>query len=230
MTWLLRKISKYRPSRKNESSKLSDLFRRRNKHIVLFIDEAHDLHSKTLIGLKRLIEVVQDGGDFLSVILTGHPKLKNDLHRPTIEEIGSRTAVFLLGGIRDSKEQYIQWLLDRCTKSDIKVEDILTDEAINILAERLATPPQIEHYLSLAFEEAYRIWQKPVTTEIIESILAKDIDGIEPRLTRQGYNVKALSDLLNVRPAEIKSFLRGQLASGRTQELKDQMPAAGIPL
>lgn len=43
------------------------------------------------------------------------------------------------------------------------------------------------------------------------------IDGIEPQLTRQGYDVKALSDLLNVRPAEVKSYLRGQLAPGRTQ-------------
>jgi len=26
-----------------------------------FIDDAHDLHPKTLVGLKRLIEVVRDG-------------------------------------------------------------------------------------------------------------------------------------------------------------------------
>jgi hypothetical protein len=45
-----------------------------------------------------------------------------------------------------------------------------------------------------------------------------------------GYNVKALSELLNVRPAEIKSFLHSQLAPGRTQELKNEMLAAGLPL
>ncbi len=32
------------------------------KPIALIVDEAHDLHSKTLIGLKRLMEVVADGG------------------------------------------------------------------------------------------------------------------------------------------------------------------------
>jgi type II secretory pathway predicted ATPase ExeA len=55
---------------------LRDLIKRRQKTIALFIDEAHDLHSKTLVGLKRLMEVVRDGGGILSVILAGHPKLK----------------------------------------------------------------------------------------------------------------------------------------------------------
>jgi hypothetical protein len=42
--------------------------------------------------------------------------------------------------------------------------------------------------------------------------LAKDINGLEPRLTREGYNVKVLAELLNAKPREIKEFLRGQLA------------------
>src|SRR5271165_5082717 len=36
---------------------LRDLIKKRQKPIALFIDDAHDLHSKTLIGLKRLIGV-----------------------------------------------------------------------------------------------------------------------------------------------------------------------------
>ena len=39
---------------------LRDLIKKRQKPIALFIDDAHDLHSKTLIGLKRLIEVVRE--------------------------------------------------------------------------------------------------------------------------------------------------------------------------
>jgi len=59
---------------------------------------------------------------------------------------------------------------------------------------------------------------------------AKDINALEPRLTRQGYNAKVLAELLNAKPREIKSFLSGQLASGRTQELQSELLAAGIPL
>ena len=39
-----------------------------------------------LVGLKRLIELVRHNGGKLSVVLAGHPKLKNDLRRPTLEE------------------------------------------------------------------------------------------------------------------------------------------------
>jgi len=82
----------------------------------------------------------------------------------------------------------------------------------------------------LALEKAHKIGQRPVGVEIIESILARDIDGLEPKLTRHGYDVKALADQLNVRPSEIRSFLRGQLAPGRAQEAQNQMLATGIPL
>ena len=67
--------------------------------MALFIDEAHDLNGHTLIGLKRLMELVEDVGGRLSVILAGHPKLRNDLRRPTMEEIGYRTDIFPLDGV-----------------------------------------------------------------------------------------------------------------------------------
>jgi hypothetical protein len=40
----------------------------------------------------------------------------------------------------------------------------------------------------------------------------------------------ALVRLLNAKPREIKSFLSGHLAPGRTQELQTELLAAGIPL
>ncbi len=44
------------------------------------------------------MEMVEDGGGRLSVVLAGHPKLRNDLHRPAMEEIGYRTDIFTLYG------------------------------------------------------------------------------------------------------------------------------------
>lgn len=208
--------------------RLLDLIRKRQKPIALFIDEAHDLHGKTLVGLKRLMELVRDGGGTLSVVLAGHPKLKNDLCRPALEEIGSRATVFTLDGIKGHQRPYITWLIEQCTHSH--ETDVLTEAAMDMLAERLATPLQIEQYLTLAFEEAYKIGQKPVTEEVIESVLSKDINGLEPKLTRHGYHTKALAELLNVRPAEIRSLFHGRLSPNRAQELRDEMLAAGIPL
>jgi len=67
----------------------------KGKKLALFV-EAH--YIALLIRLKRLIEVVEDGGGTLSVVLAGHPKLKND-RRSTMEEIGYRATVFSLDNL-----------------------------------------------------------------------------------------------------------------------------------
>ena len=198
--------------------------------VALFIDEAHDLHGNTLIGLKRLIEMVQDCGGVMSVVLAGHPKLKNDLHRSSLEEIGSRTTVFNLDGIAASKREFIEWLLKECTKPDTDIYSIITEEAIDLLVDRLLTPLQIEHHLTLAFETAYIGDEFPVSEAVVESVLAKDIDGLEQRLTRHGYNIKALALTVNAQPKTIRAFLRGKLSPGQSQEIQEEMLAAGIPL
>jgi type II secretory pathway predicted ATPase ExeA len=209
---------------------LRDLIKKRQRPIALFIDDAHDLHSKTLIGLKRLIEVVRDSGGMLSVVLAGHPKLKNDLRRSSMEEIGSRATIFELEGLGSEKRKYLKWLLAQSVAPKTKIESVITEDAVGTLGEKLSTPLQFEYYLTRALEEAYKVGQKPVGADMIENVLAKDINALEPRLTRQGYNAKVLAELLNAKPREIKSFLSGQLAPGRTQELQSELLAAGIPL
>src|ERR1700732_2212869 len=187
---------------------LRDLIKKRQRAIALFIDDAHDLHSKTLIGLNRLIEVVRDSGGTLSVVLAGHPKLKNDLRRPSMEEIGSRATIFELESLGSEEKKYIRRLLMQSVAPKTKIESVFTDDAVGTLSEKLTTPLQFE----------YKVGQKPVAADMIENVLARDINGLEPRLTRQGYNTKVLAELLNAKPREIKSFLSGQLAPGRTHD------------
>lgn len=209
---------------------LLELIRKRHKPIALFIDEAHDLHAKTLIGLKRLIEVVRNGGGTLSVVLAGHPKLKNDLSRPSMEEIGARATVFDLEPFGPERLKYINWLIGQAVTAKVKVDTLITTEALALLSERLTTPLQFEQYLTRAFEEAYKIGQKPVGTDIVESVLAPDLDALDARLVRNGYNVKNLCELLNSKPREINAFIRGQLPPERTQQLSSQLLAVGVPL
>ncbi len=91
-----------------------------------------------------------------------------------MEEIGSRASVFVLEGIQGQQEQYTDWLIGKCVKKGVARKDIFADDAMELLVERLVTPLQIEQHLILAFEEGYRIGQKPVTAEVINAILAKD--------------------------------------------------------
>ncbi len=210
--------------------KLITLIQKHRKLIALFVDEAHDLHYQTLVKLKRLIELVRYNGGSLAVILAGHPKLKNDLRRPSLEEIGARASLFTLQGIQGSQKEFIHWLLKQCTQAKTAPTDLLSEAAIALLSERLTTPLQIEQYLTMAFEETYKAGQKTVTPEVIEMVLAQGLDDLEPRLIRHGYNAKVIAKLLNVRPTVVRSFLHGQLPPGRTQDLKQQMLQMGIPV
>jgi hypothetical protein len=47
------------------------------------------------------------------------------------------------------------------------------------LSEKLSTSLQFECYLTRALEEAYKVGQKPVGADMIENVLAKDINGLE---------------------------------------------------
>ena len=163
-------------------------------------------------------------------MLAGHPKLKNDLRRPTLEEIGARTVIFTLEGIQGHQREYIDWLLTQCTAGKTKLETVVAEDAVELLAERLATPLQIEHYLTLALEEAFNIGQKPVTVDIVNRVLARTLNDPESHLIRHGYSVKSLVQLAKVKPPEIRSFLHSQSALGRAQELKEQLLLAGVPL
>ena len=196
----------------------------------MFVDDAHGLHSTTLVSLKKLIELVRSNGERLSVILAGHPKLKNDLRRPTLEEIGGRTQAFSIEGIRGQESKYIEWLLTQATKDKVKPSDILSPETIEYLQARLSTPLQIEQYLTLAMNEAYQVGLKPITPDFMETILAIGLDELEPNLIRHGYNAKSIARLLNVRPSEVRSFLHNQLSPEKTTEMREQILKIGIPI
>jgi len=108
--------------------------------------------------------------------------------------------------------------------------DLVADAAIELLTAKLRTPLQIERHLTLAFEEGFRVGEKPVTAEVVEAVLSRQLDELEPRLTRHGYSVHTLSEQFNAKPAEIRRLLRGELDPARTRELADEMRAAGLPL
>ena len=162
-------------------------------------------------------------------MLAGHPRLKNDLRRPSREETGARTTVLEFEGIQGQQRRYITWLLEQSAPA-VDAMEIVTSAALELLADRLSTPLQIEHYLTRILEQAYRLGEKPVTPAIVEKTLAPDLHDLEPTLTRYGYIISALAELLNIRPPEVRAFLHGQLPPGRTEELHNQLLAAGIPL
>lgn len=209
---------------------LRELVKKCKRPVALFVDEAHDLQSSTLIGLKRLMEVVEDGEGRLSVVLVGHPKLQNDLRKPTMEEIGNRTDIFPLDGITGSQREYLRWLLTTSAQRGVEPEAILTLEAIALMATNLRTPLQLQSYLRRALETGYQTGVKPVSADLVETLLSKQLDDLEPTLARHGYRVRDLAQQCDAKPAEIKAFFGNRLDPARTNELRERMLQAGVPL
>jgi type II secretory pathway predicted ATPase ExeA len=108
---------------------LRELVKKHTRPVARFIDEAHDLNGHTLTGLKRLMEVVEAGDGRWSIVLAGHPKRRNDLRRPTMEDIGYRTDVFTLDGLAGSQRESITWLLDTCTERTVEPQTMLALQA-----------------------------------------------------------------------------------------------------
>lgn len=209
---------------------LQELFRKQKKPVVLFIDEAHDLHSSTLIGLKRLMEIVQVGGGTLSVVLIGHPRLRNELNRPTMEEIGHRITKFVFEVLGDEARAYLDWLIGAALAKGVKTRDVIESDALDLMAERLSTPLQFSEHLTRAFTEAFNLGAKPVTREIMQETLSVGFDDLDARLARIGYSARTLAELFDARPAEINKFMKGTLDTERTEELTHAMRRAGLPL
>jgi hypothetical protein len=101
---------------------------------------------------------------------------------------------------------------------------------LDLLASRLRTPLQIEQHLTLAFETGYQASEKQITEAIVESVLSKQIDDLEPTLTRHGYTPAVLSEMLGIKPGEIRALFKRTLEPDRVREVKEQMLAAGLPV
>ena len=174
--------------------------------------------------------VIESDGGILSIVLAGWPKLNNDLRRPKLEEIGLRTDTFSLDGITGSQREYIHWLLSSCSATDTNPDDIVSSDAVDLLASRLRTPLQIEWHLTQAFEAAFQSGEAPVGVDLVEALLARHLEDLESTLTRQGYGVKELVQNFDARPAEVKALFANQLDPIRASELRDRMRLAGLPI
>ena len=164
------------------------------------------------------------------MILASHPKLRKDLRRPTMKEIGYCSDIFSLDGIVGSQSKYIHGLLGVSADSKSEPGSILTADAIDLLAPKLRTPPQVQLHLTLTLEAGDQTGKKTLPAELVKSMLSLQIDDLEPTLTRYGYRLKDMVEQLDAKASEIRALLTNQLEAKRTAELRDRMLAAGLPI
>ena len=76
----------------------------------------------------------------------------------------------------------------------------------------------------------FRPREKPITATLVESVLSRQLDDLEPTLTRHGYRLKDMVEQFDAKPAEIRALFNNQLDPARTAELRDRMLAVGLPI
>lgn len=79
-------------------------------------------------------------------------------------------------------------------------------------------------------EAGYQTGEKPITATLVESVLSRQLDDLEPTLARHGYRLKDMVEQFDAKPAEIRALFSNQLDLVRTAELRDRMLAVGLPI
>ena len=99
-----------------------------------------------------------------------------------------------------------------------------------MLSTKLCTPLQVQLHPTLALEAGYRTGEKPVMAALVKTVLSRQLDDLEPTLTRHGYRLKDMVEQFDTKPAEIRAMFNNKLEPARTAELRDRMLSAGLPI
>lgn len=133
----------------------------------------------TLKHLKRLFELKTSYTKLFSIILVGQQELESRLstHDLEVREVVSRCTVFELKPINNIKE-YLDTLFKRV---NLNISDILTDEAIKALEEKLTIekygqtisrmhPLLINNTIIAAMNRAANVYQSPINAETVKKV------------------------------------------------------------
>jgi len=216
------------PQGEKRERELISLIKKKNKPVVLFIDEAHDIHGQTLVSLKRIIEVLAKAKCKLSIVLAGHPKLENSLSSATMEEFGSRIRMFSINNAISDKVQFINGWLQEYAIKPTKPSDIMTQEAIEYLADSLQTPLQINDYLNKAIQYAFEIGEQIISKDVIDEVLSPDLRSIEAQLRRNGYQAQQVCEFLKATSKEFQDFISNKPNHPRRKEFLKKLASINI--
>lgn len=109
-------------------------------HLVV-IEEAHCMPKPTLKHLKRFLELKQGLGRLLGICLVAQPELRNLLsdRNPEVREVVQRLEQIELAPLDNDLEAYLR---HKFARMEIKVEDVLAEDAYDALRARLIRVPR----------------------------------------------------------------------------------------
>ena len=155
-----------------------------NKH-VLIIEEAHSLPVATLKHLKRFFELKNGFERLIGIVLIGQTELADKLseNNPNVREVVQRCELVKLLPLTDGKLQ--GYLKHKFERVGTKMEDILTDDAVDAIAARLTVtsrsknqlqqnsllyPLAVNNLVSAAMNEAAGLGLNQVDSDMVKGV------------------------------------------------------------
>ena len=149
---------------------------------VLIMEEAHQLSVSALKFLKQLHEVEDGYKKLLGIILIGQTEmhtLLDESQHPDMREVIARVQVANISGLNGSLKDYLSLKFHRFNR---KLEEIMTDEAIDLLSSRLtmkdgngrkisrAYPLRVNDLVTRAMNLAADMGEDRVSADVIQAL------------------------------------------------------------
>jgi len=149
----------------------------RGEHVVLIVDEAHNLGAAALEELRLLSNIQADKEPLLQVILVGQPNLRDRLRQPALRQLAQRVGVhFHLQPLDEAEtKEYIQFRLARAGGSGI-----FTPSALDKIYESTkGVPRRINSWCDLALVAAFAEGRHEIDWEFLETVVAAQGESLE---------------------------------------------------
>jgi len=150
---------------------------------VLIIEEAHDLHVRTLKYLKRFYELEDGYRKLLGIILIGQSELKhtfNEGQNVDMREVIRRVQLAEIRGLNGHLKEYLAVKFKRVGK---KPEELFAEDAYAALSRRLtstsrdgkqkvshAYPLLVNNYVARAMNLAFEMGETAITADVVMSL------------------------------------------------------------
>jgi type II secretory pathway predicted ATPase ExeA len=145
---------------------------RQDQHVVLILEEAHDIPKPTLRILKRLYDYEHGFRRPLAIILLGQTELAAKWEDAGIREISRRCTLRIMRGIKGETEKYLQFKFSR---AGARYDRIFAQGAAKTIEKhcmgregQFVSPLTVNVLASLAMNKAADADESRITPEFID--------------------------------------------------------------
>ena len=148
---------------------------RKNSNAVLILDEAQNIKSSTLEGIRLLSNLETDKEKLFQIVLVGQPELRDKLNSPDLAQLRQRIAVrYHVNPLE--KNEVEQYILHRLGVAGSPGDIIFTSDAIEKIFEYSGGIPRL---INLACDKALLAGFVTETKSINRDIIEKSVCELE---------------------------------------------------